>query len=170
MNRKLVLFVAQGFGVGRIPFAPGTFGSVLGFGWFAVLLLSGRLWVVFAASALAAVLAVWLCGAAERILGQKDPGSVVLDEIVAIPFCFGSWVALSVWHGGALPTAVELFSQSNWPLVFFVFAAFRFFDILKPWPVRQSQALPGGWGVVVDDLLAGVYVALGVLVYRLAWH
>ena len=157
------LWIAQGFGVGRIPVAPGTFGSVVGVLWFGLLLATGNLWL-FAAGTLAALaLSVWLCGAAEETLGRKDPGSVVLDEIAAMPVCFSGWVALLVWKTGAIPGLADFFSARTWPLTLGVFAAFRFFDVLKPWPVHQSQSLPGGWGVTIDDVLAAVYVNLVVL-------
>ena len=92
VKEEITLFVAQGFGVGRIPFAPGTFGSLVGLAWFALLLTGYNLWAYFGGTLLGLALSVWLCGAAERILGKKDPGSVVLDEIAAMPVCFLPWV------------------------------------------------------------------------------
>lgn len=151
------VFLAQGFGIGRAPRAPGTFGSVIGFLWFAILLLPGNPWL-FALGACAGIAsAVWLCGEAEKILGQHDPGSIVLDEIVAIPVCFATVLAThAVRHG--FPNLQQCLHA--WPWWWFpaVFAAFRFFDIAKPWPVKQSQKLPGGLGVVADDVLAAVWV------------
>ncbi len=91
------LWVAQGFGVGRIPVAPGTFGSVAGVLWFGLLLLTGSMWLFIAGTIAAIALSVWLCGAAEKILGQTDPGSVVLDEIAAMPVCFLGLVILMVF-------------------------------------------------------------------------
>ena len=82
MKSKLIVWVAQGFGIGRIPFAPGTWGSVLGIVWALLLLWPRSLSSFFIGTAIAAGFAVWCCGRAERILGQHDPGSVVLDEIV----------------------------------------------------------------------------------------
>jgi phosphatidylglycerophosphatase A len=157
------LWVAQGFGVGRIPVAPGTFGSVAGVLWFGLLLLTGSVWLFIAGTIAAIALSVWLCGAAEKILGQTDPGSVVLDEIAAMPVCFLGWVALLVCKTNELPRAAHFFSAHTWPLTLGVFVAFRFFDVAKPWPVYQSQSLPGGWGVTIDDVLAAVYVNLVVL-------
>jgi phosphatidylglycerophosphatase A len=157
------LWVAQGFGVGRIPVAPGTFGSVVGVLWFGLLLMTGNLWLFIAGTIATVALSVWLCGAAERILGQTDPGSVVLDEIAAMPVCFLGWVAVLASKTGALPKCADFFSPHTWPLTLGVFAAFRFFDIAKPWPVYQSQSLPGGWGVTIDDVLAAVYVNAAVL-------
>ncbi len=157
------LWIAQGFGVGRIPVAPGTFGSLIGVGWFAVLLLSGNLWLFIVGTFIALALSVWLCGAAEKILGQQDPGSVVLDEIAAIPVCFAGWVIFVTVRTGAMPGVQYFFSSWNWLAVAGVYAAFRVFDIAKPWPVKQSQSLPGGWGVTIDDALAAIYVNLVVL-------
>lgn len=159
-----LLWVAQGFGVGRIPFAPGTFGSALGFLWVALLLLPGSVWFFVAASLAGAALSVPVCAAGEKALQQKDPGSVVFDEIVAIPICFAGWIALLLWRTGGIPEPGYFVQSGTWPVTAGLFAAFRFFDVLKPWPVKQSQSLPGGFGVTVDDLLAAVYVNLAFFV------
>ena len=160
MKDRFILWIAQGFGVGRIPFAPGTFGSLVGLLWFAVLLVPGNPWFGLGGMLAAILLSVWFCGAAEKILNRTDPGSVVLDEIVAVPLCFAVWVGEYLWRHGVLPAPGFFFSRDNWPLTVAVFVAFRFFDVLKPWPVRQSQRLPGGWGVTIDDVLAALYVNL----------
>jgi phosphatidylglycerophosphatase A len=154
----LILWLAQGFGAGRIPVAPGTFGSLAGLLWFALLLVTGNLWVFIGGTVAGLAGSVGICGAAEKILKQTDPGSVVLDEIAALPVCFGLWVALLFHQTGQLPAPGYFFSAMVSPRTIAVFAAFRFFDVVKPWPVKQSQRLPGGWGVAVDDLLAAVYV------------
>jgi len=165
-----VIWLAQGFGIGRIPWAPGTFGSLLGLAWFAVLLLIAQ-WspvsalVLFLGSILASV---WTCEAAEILLGEKDPGSIVLDEIVALPTCFLGWVFHLWLQLETLPSLDFFFGSTTWFLACGVFLAFRFFDIAKPWPVRQSQDLPRGWGVVLDDQLAAVYVNLVVLATHLS--
>jgi len=162
-NQRIALWVAQGFGIGRIPVAPGTFGSALGLGWFALLVSSGSVWVLLAGSLAGFFLSVWLCGLGEKILGKRDPGSVVLDEVAAIPVCFLGWVFLEICRGGVLPGPGFFFSHGKGLAAIGVFAAFRFFDVAKPWPVRQSQALPGGWGITVDDFLAAFYVNTVVL-------
>lgn len=157
------LWIAQGFGIGRIPVAPGTFGSLLGLLWFGLLLTTRSVWL-FAAGTIAGIaVSVWLCDVAEKALGQKDPGSVVLDEITAVPVCFFAWVGLLLCKTGSLPDFAYFFSAQTWPLTLGVFIACRFFDIAKPWPVRQSQSLPGGWGITVDDVLAAGYVNVVVL-------
>jgi phosphatidylglycerophosphatase A len=155
------LWIAQGFGIGRIAVAPGTFGSVVGLGWLAVL-LSFRSWPVFILGNVAGIaVSIWLCGEAERILGKTDPGSVVLDEIIAIPLCFTGWLAVTAARQHSFPGS-EYF-WAHWLSSVGVFVLFRLFDVAKPWPVRQSQVLRGGWGVTVDDVLAAVYVNLVVL-------
>ncbi len=160
---KGLLWIAQGFGVGRIPVAPGTFGSVLGVGWFLLLLAPGRLWVLMGGTLVGLALSVWLCGVGERVLGKKDPGSVVLDEVAAMPVCFCAWLGLLAYRAGSVPAWDHVFASGRWRAALGIFVAFRLFDVLKPWPVRQSQALPGGWGITIDDLLAAVYVNLLVL-------
>jgi phosphatidylglycerophosphatase A len=107
-NFSVRLFVAQGFGVGWIPFAPGTFGSFLGLVWFAMLIATGNFWAYLAGCIEGVAFSIWLCDDAEKILGETDPGSVVLDEIIAIPFCFLPWVAAEWFGHGALPE-VEFF-------------------------------------------------------------
>jgi len=160
---KILLWLAQGFGSGRIPFAPGTFGSVVGLLWFALLLIPGNLWFYIAGTTLGLWLSVWLCGAGEKILNQKDPGSVVMDELAAIPLCFAGWVIALYARNGTMPTLDAFFEPHVLLYTIGVFALFRLFDIAKPWPVRQSQSLPGGWGITIDDALAAVYVNLVVL-------
>ena len=157
------LWIAQGFGVGRIPVAPGTFGSLIGLAWFGALMATGHVWTLIAGTAAGLALSVWLSGTAEKRLAQKDPGSVVIDEIAVMPVCFVSWIALYFLRNGTLPTPHYFISKHNWLLTAGIFAAFRLFDVWKPWPVRQSQVLPGGWGVTIDDFLAALYVAVLVL-------
>jgi phosphatidylglycerophosphatase A len=164
LNRlAFIVWIAQGFGAGSVPFAPGTVGSLVGLLWFALLVAMGNLWVFAAATFAGLCVSVWLCGAAERILRQTDPGSVVLDEITAMPLCFWAWIAIRLWHGNTVTDLAAFFSRDHWPMTLGVLAMFRFFDIVKPWPVRQSQRLPGGWGVTVDDVLAAIYVNIVVV-------
>ena len=158
--REMTLLLAQGFGVGRIPFAPGTFGSLLGVGWVAALIATGNYWLYVAGTLAGLALSVPVCGAAEKILKQKDPPSVVLDEIVALPICFLAIVTQAWVSRGKVPPVEWFLTGLNLIWTVLIFVLFRLFDILKPWPVRQSQRLPGGWGVTVDDLLAAVYVAI----------
>ena len=158
MTSRLLLLLAQGFGVGRIRCAPGTFGSFLGLLWFLVLVWPQH-FGVYAGGALGGVLAsVWVCGAAERILERTDPPSVVLDEIVAVPLCYAGGVAWLWLKTGEMPSPGFFFTGRNWWGVAGVFVAFRFFDIVKPWPIGVSQRLPGGWGVTLDDVMAACYV------------
>jgi phosphatidylglycerophosphatase A len=160
------LWIAQGFGIGRIAVAPGTFGSLLGLAWFAALVYF-KSWPVFILGNVAGIaVSVWLCGEAERILKKTDPGSVVLDEIVAVPLCFTGWLVTVSLRLHQMP-GPEYF-WAHWPSSICIFALFRLFDVAKPWPVRQSQSLWGGWGVTIDDVLASVYVnvvALLVLMF-----
>jgi phosphatidylglycerophosphatase A len=158
----VALWIAQGFSVGRIPWMPGTFGSALGLLWVAALLSTGSAWAYFAGTVAGLLGSVCLCGKAERILNQTDPGSVVLDEIVAMPICCAGWLFGMGAHSHSLPPPASLYAHGGWVWTAGIFLAFRFFDIVKPWPVRQSQRLPGGWGVTVDDALAAGYVNLVV--------
>ncbi|MBR2837498.1 MAG: phosphatidylglycerophosphatase A [Kiritimatiellae bacterium] len=141
MRRRLCLFLASGFGLGLVaPFAPGTLGSLPGVALaFATALLPLPLQV--AACAALALAAVPLCGAAERAFGIKDDGRIAADEWMLFP------VAL---------VGIPLASLPWWSMAVF-FCVVRAVDIVKPWPCRGLQALPGGWGVVADDFVANLY-------------
>ena len=138
-----VTLIATWFGCGFAPAARGTWGSA------AAILLSIPLayagWRPLYFLALAAVLtpfAIWSATRMERQLGRTDPPQVVVDEVV------GQWIALA----GA--------TSLNWKSWLAAFVLFRIFDIRKPPPVRQCERLPGGYGIVADDAMAGVYAAL----------
>lgn len=146
MKSKAALALATWFGCGYWPLGPGTAGSLgaLAAAW------ALQRWLGFAMgwhAALAAVLllpGVWAAGEVARRRGVEDPGMVVIDEVV------GQWVALAgagafTWAEGAA-----------------AFVLFRLFDIFKPWPVRAAERLPGGWGIMADDVLAGIYAALAL--------
>jgi phosphatidylglycerophosphatase A len=164
---SLILWLSHGFGIGRIPVAPGTFGSLVGLLWFALLLSTQTVWGFAGGLLGGAIAAVAICGKAEAILQQRDPGSIVLDEICAMPLCFVPWLASEWLRKGAWPGLETFFGAKTWYVTAIIFVLFRVFDIVKPWPVRQSQKLPGGWGVVTDDVLAALYVcALSLIVFH----
>ena len=157
---RVGLWMAQGFGAGRVPVAPGTFGTLVGLIWFAALLAAGEFWVFLVGAFAAPFFSVWCCGVAERALGKPDPGSVVMDEIVAVPLCFLAPVLAEYSRSGELISVDVFFGSAGWYWTLAGFGLFRLFDVWKPWPVGKSQSLPGGWGVTADDLLASVYVNL----------
>ncbi len=167
MKERFIVWLAQGFGSGRVPVTPGTAGSAVGLLWFAVLLAVGSPFIFCLGVLLSIPLSFFLCGAGEEILKQKDPGSIVMDEIIAIPICFAGWLALLFFRKNIWPTPEYFFTAPNWPITLAVFVFFRIFDIAKPWPVRQSQSLPGGIGVTTDDVLAAGYV--NVVILLAAW-
>lgn len=149
LRDRAVLFVAEGFGSGRLKPGPGTWGTCVGLAWHALLVGLLPPWAWAAAVVVTTFLAVPVCAKAEKLLGQEDPGSVVLDEIVAVPWCFA----------GAVLFHVAPLAQFPWVLWVAVFIGFRLFDIVKPPPIRQLQDFPNGWGVVVDDVAAAVATA-----------
>jgi len=133
-------------GAGLSPFAPGTAGSAVGVLLFLAL---GRLSLpVFALTWLALLaLSIWAADQAGRAFGVTDDGRIVIDEVV------GQLAALAPLVGG----------RASWPLLVTGFVAFRVFDVWKPGPVgRAERTLPGGFGVVMDDVLAGVLAGLVV--------
>lgn len=157
---RLVLWVAQGFGSGNLKPGPGTWGSVVGLIWTWLLLAPNSMtgWWIGVLSAIA--WAVPVCSRAETLLKTEDPPSVVLDEIVAMPlaFAFPIWLYPGILgESGHIPKLQDLVW---WSLGFF---SFRVLDIYKPWPIAPLQQLPGGWGIVADDLLAAFLSSLVLL-------
>jgi phosphatidylglycerophosphatase A len=140
--------VATGLGSGYSPFAPGTAGSAVG------LLLFWPLHTAPAAMQVAAVAVLFVVGvvASTRVargLGIEDPGIVVVDEVV------GMWTSL-------------LFLPFTPATAVAGFVLFRIMDVFKPYPARQFESLPGGWGIMADDLMAGIYANLLLRAGRLA--
>lgn len=136
----LIKFFATGFGVGYLPKMPGTYGSMVGVGLWALIYRYVGAWHAMPLQIIAVIafclVSIWISARAEKIFGEHDSPKIVIDEIAGIFITF---------------LAVPL----SWTTAVLGFVLFRFFDIVKPPPIRQSQRLPGGWGVVVDDLLAG---------------
>ena len=159
LKGRFVIWLAEGFGVGRFPYGPGTIGSLLGLIWFACLVLTGSLPGFFVGLGAGLVVSVLVCGAAERICGRKDPESVVLDEITAVPICFVPWLLVVYGRLQEMPAPNVFFGSRTIWMSFILFGLFRLLDIWKPWPIRPSQKLPGGWGVTIDDVLAATIVA-----------
>ncbi len=145
----LARVVATAFGSGYSPFAPGTAGSAVGLLLFWPMAGWRWPWQVGACLALLLVGALAATRVAERV-GLKDPGIVVVDEVL------GQWVTLL-----ALP-----FTPATAAVGFLLFRAM---DIVKPWPARDLERLPGGWGIMADDVAAGVYAHLALRVGLLVW-
>ena len=137
-SAKWVTPFATGFGLGFSPLAPGTVGTLLGVGivWLTNTYL-GIVWQTVAAVILA-LLAIPICDAAEKHFGKKDPHCIVADEYLTFPLCMIG-LPLQPW------------------LVIFAFLSNRALDIVKPPPARRLQDLPGGWGIVVDDVVSSLY-------------
>ncbi|MGH9822036.1 MAG: phosphatidylglycerophosphatase A family protein [Blastocatellia bacterium] len=152
----LAYVAATGAGAGLSPLAPGTFGALEGVGIF----LLFRLFLASASVSLAAWTVIWILlnilvfvggvaasGRLCSILGKKDPNQAVIDEVS------GQMIALTP----------VLFAPS-WIAVVAAFMLFRLFDIWKPYPIRNLERLPLGWGVMADDVLAGAYAAILVCI------
>jgi len=140
------ILVATLFGAGRAPLAPGTVGTLAA---VPLALLAERAlpaWGLLAAAAGIALVGVWASGVTARSMGLKDPGAVVIDEVAGY-FVTLLFLPAGMW-GHPLTVAT---------LGFFLFRAM---DILKPQPARWAEQLPGGWGIMTDDLIAGVYANL----------
>ncbi len=138
------------FGAGLVPRAPGTAGSLAAIPLYLALRPHGIVAVAVAALAVTTV-GVWAAGVVERERAEKDPQVVVIDEVA-----------------GMLTTLLAAPPGLMWTLLAFVL--FRICDQFKPWPARAAERLPGGWGIVADDLVAGGWAALVLMASRAMAH
>ncbi len=136
--QKLALVLATGFGTGYCPGAPGTAGAALGLvvGWLLGYLSPAlSLFMIL----FLVMVGIWAGGVTEKTLGQKDPAIIVIDEIAGM--------TISVWH-----------VDTGWTAFIVLFFLFRLFDIWKPFPVKNMEDMfPGGAGIMMDDVMAGIY-------------
>jgi phosphatidylglycerophosphatase A len=145
-------FIALGFGAGLAPRAPGTFGTLVGWAMFLVLHdFMGPIFIALLAVPMF-FLGIWACERTGRDLGVQDHGAMVWDEIVAF-----------------LPLAALCFASVWMQLAAFVL--FRLFDIWKPFPIRHFERnVKGGFGVMLDDLIAASYAYVGIILLTVAGH
>ena len=166
---RLALFIATACGLGYMPVAPGTWGSLGGMLLYSVVQIVfpptfipglrksfevpgwSAAWAGIPIMAVIAVLGVWSATTAARFWNVSDPQRVVIDEV-------------SGQHMAYLLALAPL----NWKYLLLGFILFRVFDIWKPFPARQAESLPGGWGIMADDWVAGIYAAIGLWLARAA--
>jgi phosphatidylglycerophosphatase A len=148
-GKAAALFVASVAYVGYAPVAPGTAGSVVGVIAARGLGEVAPAWLEVGVTLVLFLVGVAVAGQVEHLLARKDPPMVVLDEVV------GMMVGL-------------LGVAWSWPAALGGFLLFRVFDIWKPYPCRQAERLAGGWGIMADDLVAGIYTNL-VLRLVMGW-
>ena len=144
---RIAKITATFFGIGYFPVAPGSAATAVGV--VLAFFLYGNLWAYAAVTLVLLIIGVPMSGRVEKALKQKDPGIVVLDEVVGI------LVALA-----GLPM--------TWPIVVCVFFLFRAFDMFKIYPINRLEALPGGFGIMLDDVMAGLYANI-ILRIALQW-
>jgi phosphatidylglycerophosphatase A len=151
--KGLAVFVASFGYVGYFPFAPGTAGSLAALPLFALIRWSGLPWIELAAIVVVFAVGVWAASGTEVALGRKDPGIVVIDEVL------GMLITLAV-----MPLSISG--------IVLGFLFFRVLDVIKPYPAAQLEHLHGGLGIMADDAVAGIYshLALRVCVWLVpAW-
>ncbi len=139
---KMAMLLSTWFGAGLIRFAPGTWGTLAGLPVFFFLKDLGVV-VRCLFLGILTYIAVWAANRCRILVNREDPPMVVIDEVAGI----------------TIATLLLPFSTANIILSFFIF---RLFDIIKPFPVKQMERLPGGIGIVADDLMAGIYAYLSV--------
>jgi len=139
--RNPVHFAAFGFGSGAAPVAPGTFGTAMA-ALLYLLLPAMSPWVYATFVLMSFVAGIWLCGTTARDIGVEDHGGIVWDEFV------GYWITMFM-------------APAGWWWIVIGFLLFRLFDIVKPWPIRWlDRNVAGGFGVMIDDVLAGLMALL----------
>lgn len=136
MRNFLVKSIATVFGIGYFPAAPGSAATVVGV--IIAYFLGSNLAVFTILLLVLLFLGIVTCGLVEKQLNQKDPAIAVIDEVVG--------VMIALW---GLPLV--------WPVMICAFFLFRAFDVFKIYPINKLEAQPGGWGIMLDDCLAGVY-------------
>jgi len=155
VTRKLTgtscaVLVATMFGAGRAPIAPGTVGTLAA---VPLAVLAERYlpeWGFLLAAAGVALLGVWASGVTARVMAVQDPGEVVIDEVAGY-FVTLLFLPASLW-------------TRPWTVFVAGFVLFRAMDVIKPQPARWAEGLPAGWGIMTDDLIAGVYANLALRV------
>lgn len=136
--------------------APGTWGSVMGILWYTVAFHYAPPLGFLLLLLLSIYIGIGFCGEAEVRLFKRDPGEVILDEFIAVPLCFVG-----------LQGAINALGPWAWTVMLGGFGLFRLFDIAKPFGIRKLQNLPGGLGVVADDLAAALATCL--LLHAVIW-
>ena len=147
---RFIVFCGVGFGSGLAPKAPGTFGSA-----FALLFIPLWLAIGFSSTIVVIILmslvGIYICGQTAKVMGVHDDGRIVWDEFAGQSITF-------------LP--ILYLGQMNWLWVLIGFSLFRLFDIWKPWPIRiADQKVGGGFGIMLDDIIAGIWAALCIYLY-----
>lgn len=136
-----IYWLAVGLGSGLVPKAPGTFGTLVAIPLY-LLLNSLWIWYYLAVVVVGFLIGIWICATAARQLGVHDDPSIVWDEII-----------------GFLITMIA--APPGWLWIGIGFVLFRIFDIIKPWPIRRiDQQVGGGLGIMLDDVLAGIYALI----------
>jgi len=149
--------IASVLGIGYFRIAPGTVMSAVAVPLAFLIALQGRSLALFAASLLAFAIGVWACGDHVRAHGREDPSECVIDELA------GQWLACAF---AVVPLAAS--TGLSLPAFALAFVLFRLFDIWKPWPVSWAdQKLEGGFGVMADDMLAGLMAGIIVVLVRM---
>lgn len=137
-------FLASGFGAGLSPIAPGTMGTLVAVPLWAIFASFLPLWGYLLLIIIASIIGITICQKASDELGVHDHGGIVWDEFV------GLWITM-------------LFAPVSWASAILGFLLFRFFDVLKPWPIKAiDEKVSGGFGIMFDDIIAGIFALIAL--------
>jgi len=198
---RFALFIATVAGLGYLPEAPGTWGSLVGLVLFIIpaciyfgpetsfiarnadvgdffFNVSSRyfnkiVWEYTTMLLVVSAVGVWAATRTAEFWQQKDPSRVVIDEVSGqfLTMFFGCgiplwWKVPELRYAVLAPGFIIMRSAFNWKYLLLGFILFRVFDIWKPFPARQAESLPGGWGIMADDWIAAIYAGLGLWIAR----
>ncbi len=159
MKNFWIKFLATGFGGGYSPIFPGAVGTILGFG-VALLFSTLPYYLRVVLAIIFTIVAIPVSSRAENFFQEKDCSKIIIDEIVGVLIA-----SLSLVNPGWV-----LIKGIKFPLLLFgAMLLFGLFDALKPFPANIIQKLPGGWGVVLDDVVAGIYAAVVMILILKFW-
>jgi phosphatidylglycerophosphatase A len=143
--KQINFLISTFFGIGKLPMAPGTWASLAAAPFFWFFLIDKPIWQFGLVLTVIYFVGVYSSGQYEKQIGQKDPSSAVIDEVLGV--------------------GVAMFNiPGQWYYAVMAVVLFRLFDIWKPYPIQRLEKLPAGWGIMTDDLLAGVYANVWIQV------
>jgi len=152
LKKRIALLIAEFFYCGRFPYAPGTMGSIGALViWVPALYYAWPCWLMILALIILFIVGLWASTYGIAYYQKSDPKQVVIDEVVGMGLPF-------------------LIINPNVPEIIYAFVLFRFFDILKPWPIKYvEKRFPDHWGIMLDDVVAGIFAMIILALFKIIY-